>query len=396
MLALVSCSLAASNEPPGEPPDQPVVEALQVEGWHFAGIPLAAYGSDVGLTLGGALFLYEPLAEHPGEQRSITFGISYATRGPRSFDANLSFPRLLGTSLATQLNVHVADDDRMPYWGEGAQLGGLGVPTGFGTPPEPYRYHDRRAFVTFILRGGIAGPLGWHLRARWLDVGVPEASALLAASQPPGARGGRVALGEVGLLWDTRDRDLNTRSGLLITAAAFAAPELRGVSDFGFRGYDANARVYIPLWFRTTLALRALYDRKIPGVPRTHSDVPAVPFFERMLFEGISFNDGLGSASTIRGIARYRVSGDEKLLGNAQLRMTVLTTHFAAKMQDWGLGAGVDAGWARQPGFDAVDAAGIAGGLRFIWDRAILLRVELGRAFRGGDQTLYVAFGEQF
>jgi len=42
-----------------------------------------------------------------------------------------------------------------------------------------------------------------------------------------------------------------------------------------------------------------------------------------------------------------------------------------------------------------VDGAGVAAGLRIIWDRAVLLRVEMARA-RGGDQALYVAFGEQF
>jgi hypothetical protein len=396
LLLALALTVAASQEREHEPPTEPAVEApVQVEGWHFAGVPLVSYGSDVGLTLGGALFFYKPVPS--GEMHAISIGASYATRGPKSLDVNFGFVRLLGTSLRTHLNLHLGDDDQMPYWGEGARLGGLDVPPGFGTPPEPYRYHDRRVYAAVVLRGGLLGPLGWHLRARWLDVGVPEQSALLAASSPPGARGGRVSLGEVGLLWDSRDRELATRSGVFATVAAFAAPELSGVSDFAFHGWNASARVYVPLWLGTTLAVRGLYDDKISGVPRSASAHEAVPFFERMLYEGITFNDGFGSASTIRGIARYRVSGDEKAMGNVQLRLNLFTSHLAGKPQDWGLDAGVDAGWARQPGFAPIRAAGVAAGFRFVWDRAILLRVEMGQALeRGGDQTLYVAFGEQF
>jgi hypothetical protein len=303
---------------------------------------------------------------------------------------------ILGTTLQASVNVHAADDDRMPYWGEGARLGGLDTPTGSGAPPSPYRYHDRRLFASAALRGGLLGPLGWHARARWLDVGVAEPRALLASARPPGTRGGRTALGEIGLLWDARDREVGTRRGLFLAAALFAAPQIRGVSDFAFHGYDATARAYVPLGLGTTLALRALYDRKMPGVPRTASDVEAVPFFERMLYEGLAFDEGMGSAATIRGIARYRISGDEK--GARERAAPTRRPHddLAAKTQEWGLDVGVDAAWARQPGYAHVDAAGLAAGLRFIWDRTILLRVEMGRAFQGGERTLYVAFGEQF
>ena len=374
----------------------PVVQTpVELDGWRFAAAPAVSYGSDVGLNLGVAVFFYKPVPGHPDEHQSFTLGVSYATRGPRAVDAGWGTRRLFGTSLQTGLNLHLGDDPQMPYWGEGARLGGLSVPPGFGTPPAVYRYHDRRIFGAATVRGAIVGPLGWHVRARYLDVGVREQSALLATSAPPGARGGRVALGEVGLLFDTRDRELGTHSGVFATAAAFAAPQLGGVSDFAFHGYDAAIRVYVPLWLGATLALRGLYDRKIAGIPDVRSEASAVPFFERMLYEGIAYNEGLGGGGTIRGIARYRIAGDEKMLANAQLRVNLFTTHLFDRLQEYGLALGVDAGRARQPGFEAVDAAGAAVGLRFIWDRAIVARVEVGRA-RGGENTLYVAFGEQF
>jgi len=396
LLAATSAPARGDDDGETSPPDQPSITG-SVEGWHWAGVPIVSYGSDVGFTLGGALFLYAPLPERPSEQRhAITLSLSYATRGPASLDGAWTAKRLLGTSLQTLLNVHLSDDDRMPYWGEGAQLGGLSTPPGFGTPPDPYRYHDRRVFVTGVARALLAGPFGWHVRARYLDVGVPQQSALLASSSPPGARGGRVALFEAGLLWDSRDRELGTRRGVFANLAGFAAPALGGISDFGFHGWDASVRVYLPLVLGATLAARGVWDVKRAGIPwQDRAPTDAVPFFERMLYEGISYNEGLGGGATIRGIARYRISGEEKLLGNIQLRVPLFTVRPAGKPLEVGLSAGVDAGRASQPGYDAVQDAGAALGLRLVWDRAILARIEMGRA-RGGDSTVYVGFGEMF
>ncbi len=375
---------------------EPVVEAPgEVAGWRFAGAPLVSFASDVGLTVGGALFAYRPLSGFQDENDGASLSGSFSTRGPRSVDIGTDHRRLFRTTLRSNLNLHLGDDPHMPYWGEGAGLGGLPTPAGYGSPPEPYRYHDRRVFVAATLRLGIVGPFGMHVRGRWLDVGVPEQSALLARSAPPGARGGRVALAEAGLFFDSRDREVNTARGLLAGVAAFAAPQVNGFSDHAFHGYDVTARLYLPLPLRATLALRGLYDRKIAGLPGQRGERGAVPFFERMLYEGSNYNEGLGGGSTIRGIARYRVSGDEKLLGNVQLRLSLFDSHFFDKSQEYGLDLGLDAGWARQPGYPAVDGAGAGAGLRIVWDRAILLRVELAQA-RGGDRTLYVAFGEQY
>ena len=203
-------------------------------------------------------------------------------------------------------------------------------------------------------------------------------------------------LAEAGLLYDRRDRPIATREGLFLSASGFLAPFVSGVSDFAFHGYNVTARFYVPLWPGAALAFRGLYDHKLAGLPWSNKgDHDAVPFFERMLYEGYTYDEGLGSASTIRGIARYRVSGEQKLLGNAQLRVNLLTLHLAGKSQEIGVTGGVDAGRAWQPGYEPVDGAGVAAGLRIIWDRAVLLRVETARA-RGGDQALYVAFGEQF
>jgi hypothetical protein len=84
------------------------------------------------------------------------------------------------------------------------------------------------------------------------------------------------------------------------------------------------------------------------------------------------------------------------LLALAQAASEPATSHLLGTTKEWGLDGAFDAGWARQPGYGAVDATGVAAGLRLFWDRAVICRVEVGRAVRGGDATLYVSFGDQF
>jgi hypothetical protein len=388
--------VAAGDHEDAPTGDAPALESpLAVGPWHVAGFPIVSYGSDIGLDLGAALFLYRPSADRSVDRDKLALSVSYATRGPRQADGDATVRRFLGAPLRLRANIHVADNPLMPYWGEGAQLGGLPTPAGFATPPPPYRYRDRRAFGALAVRGAIAGPFGWHVRARWLGVEVREPSALLAASSPPGVHGGNVALGEVGLLLDTRDREVATRRGVFASIAAFEAPRLGAVSQFAFHGYDAALRLYVPLWSGATLAVRGLYDVKAAGAPGPGGDGGAVPFFERMLYEGLRFDEGLGGAATVRGIARFRLAGDEKELLNVQLRAHVLTTHLLGSAEAWGVGLGFDAGRARQRGYPAVRGKGVAIGLRMVWDGSVLARVDVARA-PGGEDTVYVAFGEMF
>jgi hypothetical protein len=396
--ALLAIALLATPAEGGAPTGvepRPSGRSLGVGAWQFAGFPVVTYGSDIGLELGAALFLYRPVTSQALERDEAALNLTYATRGPREVDLDGGLRRLFGTSLRLRAKVDLADDPHMPYWGEGAGLGGLSVPAGYGTPPPPYRYHDRRLFAAVVLRGAIAGPFGWHARARWLGVDVRAPSALLAASAPPGAGGGHVALFEAGLLLDTRDRELATRGGVFATLAGFAAPHLGSASEFVFHGYDAALRVYLPLWPGATLAGRALYDLKLAGVPGGASARAAVPFFERSLYEGEQFGEGLGGTATVRGIARFRLAGDEKALANVQLRAHVFVSHLLGKLQEWGLELGVDAGRARQPGYSSVHGQGLSAGIRMIWDRSVLGRIDAARA-PGGENTVYVSFGELF
>ncbi|HEX9291353.1 MAG TPA: hypothetical protein VF904_17665, partial [Anaeromyxobacteraceae bacterium] len=90
---LLACALAAllAAEPGSDEPSL-----------HVTPIPIVSYGSDIGLQLGGAAYLY--WIERSGERGDWgSLALTYTTRGPRSIEAKSELTRLGGTSLATFL-----------------------------------------------------------------------------------------------------------------------------------------------------------------------------------------------------------------------------------------------------------------------------------------------------
>lgn len=373
-LAVVSPGLEALRSAAEEP--QP---------FRFAAIPILSYGSDTGLNAASAVLLYRD-GGVPGRLERLSLGFAFATHGPRIVKTEWAAPQLLGTGWALQLDGCVADDDRAPYWGEGGALGRSAVDPGYGTPPPVFSYHDRRAFLGALLRPSVAARPSPFFRVRWLGVDVAQASALLAAARPLGVDGGAQLLGEVGVLVDTRDAEVATRRGVFASASAFGSPALGDVSSFGFGGVNVTASAFVPAGRRVTLAFHAMGEMK-------RGDVP---FYERDLYEGISYAGGLGGAGTLRGVARSRLSGEDKALLTGELRSSLWQWRIRGGTPlDVGLAAGGDLGMAHQRGYAPLAAAGAFAGLRAVWDRAVVTRLEVGYAGQGGA-AVYLVTGEQF
>jgi outer membrane protein assembly factor BamA len=236
-----------------------------------------------------------------------------------------------------------------------------------------------------VLRGVLTGSFGWYTRLRWRYDAIVERGQLLEQEQPEGVDGGGVLLLGAGVLYDSRDREVSTSRGVFSDVSVLAAPELPGVSRYPLVGFDAAVRGYLPLTANVVLAGRALYDFK-------HG---SVPMFERTQYEGLVYGEGLGGSNTIRGLARARLAGEKKLLVGAELRATLLMTHWFDKVQEMGLGAGFDVGRVGDSGEAPLSAIGGYGQARITWDRAILMRIEAGYA--GQDKVgWYVSFGESF
>ncbi|MFL5263147.1 MAG: hypothetical protein ACJ79L_12170, partial [Anaeromyxobacteraceae bacterium] len=253
--ALLLAALAASPPdpapPPPEPPDIPAPDHGPAEtpppprprpgeglepGLHAAALPLASYGSDIGLQLGGAAYVYG--ADPGGDRESwAALGVTWTSHGPRSLELKGELLRILGTSLRTFVQVKAAIDTNAPYWGEGAALG-AGAP-GSGAPPAAYRYQGVGPWASAVLRGGAVGPLEWWTRLRYTHVTVEDPSALLVQRAPRGDRGGASALAHRGVAYDTRHGGASPRGGVLFDASVFGAPA--ALSDFEFAGVNVGA-----------------------------------------------------------------------------------------------------------------------------------------------------------
>jgi hypothetical protein len=380
---------AAGDEPPPHPASTPSAPASTATptGPHdtvrLTGIPLVSYGSDLGVQLGLAAYLYE--LDRTGERGDWgALGVSWTSHGPRSLELKGELLHIPRTRLRAFIQVKTSLDTAAPYWGEGAGLAGLPIAPGAGSPPAAFGYRSAAPWASIILRGPLAGRLDWWARIRSTDVSVTEPGAALRLESPPGAGGGRSTLLHTGLVFDTRDRPSSPRRGWLADASLFGSGP-GPLSDQKLYGANVGARAYFEPFPGGVLAVRALYDLKLGDVP----------FFERALYEGITYGEGLGGAGTIRGLARDRLMGEEKALAGAELRAWLLDSHWLGRHQEWGASAGFDAGRARDRGHAPVLGAGGFLGLRALLEESVVIRFEVGFAGQGAV-AYYVSFDEAF
>jgi len=129
------------------------------------------------------------------------------------------------------------------------------------------------------------------------------------------ANGGWVNTLKAGIAWDSRDNRPNPMKGIWTELGVEVAPEFIG-NDWGFSKFYVTHRQYFTL-AENDLALvyRLGYQTTLSG---------EVPFFYQSqvitsMLTGAT-SEGLGGASTLRGVMRNRVIGDAFVLGNVELR----------------------------------------------------------------------------
>jgi hypothetical protein len=248
-----------------------------------------------------------------------------------------------------------------------------------------YQYHAKGPWIAGSLRGPIRDAFGWFTRLRWTRRNIQSRGEVLEQEQPRGVEGGALFLAAVGLEVDTRDVEVGATRGIFADASVFASPSLGRFSEHAMVGAHVTVREYLPVRSGVTLALRQLYENKVGDVP----------FSERTQLEGLGYGEGIGGAGTIRGMARDRLAGEEKMLASVDLRASVAEASWWGRTQEFGLSVGADAGRARQRGYSPVYGIGVFGGVRLTWDHAVLVRFEVGHAGQGGA-AYYLSFDEPF
>jgi outer membrane protein assembly factor BamA len=155
-----------------------------------------------------------------------------------------------------------------------------------------------------------------------------QALGLISANE---ADGGWVNTIKGGIMWDSRDNRPNPMKGLWTEIGIEVSPKFMG-NDWGFsRLYLIHRQYFTLIEKNLSFVYRLGYQSTLSGT---------VPFFYQSqvitsMLTGAT-NEGLGGASTLRGVMRNRVLGDGFVMGNVELRWKPL--YFKFLKQDCYLG----------------------------------------------------------
>ena len=225
------------------------------------------------------------------------------------------------------------------------------------------------------------------------------------------ADGGWVNTVKLGVAWDSRDNRPNPMKGLWTEIGVEAAPEFLG-NDWGFSKLYVTHRQYFTLVENDlSLVYRLGYQATLTG------DAPF--FYQSQVITSMltgATSEGLGGASTLRGVLRNRVVGDAFFMGNAELRWKPLYFNFLKQECYLGLNLFYDFGRITQdiklpdnlesnlsessdnfneyfnPGSEKLhQSTGIS--IMFAMNQNFVVAIDLGKALNEQDGNIGFAFG---
>lgn len=118
---------------------------------------------------------------------------------------------------------------------------------------------------------------------------------------------------KAGMVYDTRDNEPNPMTGIWTEAFLLAGMPALGTEKYSFSKLVVTHRQYFTLYPKVlNLAYRLSYQARVSG---------NMPFYMLpYVYNSTITRDGLGGAKTLRGILRNRISGEDYLYGNLELR----------------------------------------------------------------------------
>ena len=343
-------------------------------------VPNLAYDSDDGLGFGarGELAIVEP-----GYEPYRAAYVCHLYASLRGFHHHrLRYDRLgLGPGGRLRLTVHLA-------WRQWLNDGYWGI--GNGTTREPefadesdddaaggkrYRYKLFQPFAHITLRAEVSGPLKAFasLNGKWSEIGTYE-NSLLSEQQPNGFDGGLGLILSAGILYDTREPEINPRDGYFAELSGrYALPVPESAGNFG--GMMASIRGYFSLGARVVFATRLMAEQLFGDIP----------FYEMVHWGGAVPVAGFGGFETLRGVrfGRWRAPG--KAILNAELRAGLFEHRLRRQTMQWQGALLADAGIVFGSKYRTTDrradipvhpAVGV--GLRAIYAESFVARLDVG------------------
>ncbi len=260
-----------------------------------------------------------------------------------------------------------------------------------------YAFRHTQGYADVLVQRRL-GATPWSLMGGWsgsvLRAGVPSEPTpwpdSLYAERFPEGEEGVYSVALVGVVHDTRDDELEPSRGTWADASVRGGAKAWG-GAWSFVGGNVTARQYVPL------GTERLVSATRVGVDLVHGEQPTAALSET---GGVQGYEALGGAELGRGLLYGRYRGQAKVLGQQELRATVVAVPTRWEVLSLGAVGFVDGGWVAdsvsEPAHTAT-AWSTGGGLRIGWGRDFLLRTDVGVSpVEGWQPFVYVDFDHLF
>lgn len=314
-------------------------------GWNFGALPAIAYDTDIGFKYGALvnLYYYGDGTQYPKYRHSLYFEWNHTTKGSGTsqftYDSEYLIPGIRVSAEASYLT-----EQSLDFYGFNGYES-LYNPDLEDEDSDIYLSRmfynmDRRLLrLKADFQGKITGKeFRWFagLEYNKAQMGVVDVDKLnkgkdiedqLADTSlfanyvawgiipEDQADGGQTTLIKAGLVYDTRDIEANPMKGVWTDLQFLLAPGFLGNGDLSYSRVAITHRQYFTLAPEVlSLACRLSYQAKLGGnmpyymLPFVYNTAPSIT------------RDGLGGSKTLRGIMRNRVTGDDFLYGNIEMR----------------------------------------------------------------------------
>ena len=193
-----------------------------------------------------------------------------------------------------------------------------------------------------------------------------------------------------GVSWDTRDREIGTRSGSWIDVLVQRVDKSLGATS-DYTKLTAAARHYQPIGGRVTLASRLVAQN-------TSADAPFYVLGELQTTQ--KPQDGLGGSSSIRGLPKDRFVGRGVMIANNELRWRATDFKLLGRESSVVLSGFIDAGRVWTNDIDLSTAltdlhAGYGGGARLALGSSFVVALDVGHSAQS-TAPMYIGLGYMF
>jgi len=408
-----------------------IAQQLPKKGLSFGALPAVSYDSDLGFQYGALvnLYLYGDGSRFPKYDHSLYLELSTYTKGTTIARLRYDSERLI-PKVRTTVDISYVTDQMSDFYGYNGYQS-VYNPVLFNSSNRLFYKNEKdmfRAKADFqgyfgdTKLGWVAGYTFYHFKMDTVNnnkLGITKTGETLFEKykdwgliNPSEAPGGSINYFKIGLKYDSRDQLACPMKGIFTEAVIQSTPKFLNES-FPHTKLAIIHRQYFTLTKDLSFAYRLDYQM---SVGNNH-----VPYYAQPLlitsYLIAATNQGLGGKSSIRGILRNRVIGEDVGFGNFEFRYKFL--RFELLKQNFYLGTNVffDSGIILKPidinlaTVSATDranyfndyssgkfhsSAGI--GLKIGWNENFVISADFGKAFdkQDGNTGSYIGLNYLF